>query len=87
MANPALYQFLMRIRPFTGRYVLLLLCIAGFIWYAQYTRTIIMELQEESVSVTQTYAELIRTAITERMNNEEMTTGGPERKGTNPAPG
>jgi hypothetical protein len=52
--------------------VLLLACIAGFIWYAQYTRTIIMQLQEESVSVTQTYAELIRTAITERMNNEEM---------------
>jgi signal transduction histidine kinase len=72
MANPILYRFLMRVRPFTGRYVLLLVCIAGFIWYAQYTRTIIMQLQEESVSVTQTYAELIRTAITERMNNQEM---------------
>jgi len=72
MANPALYQFLMRIRPFTGRYVLLLVCIAAFIWYAQYSRTIIMQLQDESVTVTQTYAELIRTAITERMNNEEM---------------
>jgi signal transduction histidine kinase len=72
MANPTFYRFLMRIRPFTGRYVLLLACLAAFIWYAQYTRTIIMQLQEESVSVTQTYAELIRTAITERMNNEEM---------------
>jgi signal transduction histidine kinase len=72
MANPAFYRFLMRIRPFTGRYVLLLACIAGFIWYAQYSRTVIMQLQEESVSVTQTYAELIRTAITERMNNQEM---------------
>jgi signal transduction histidine kinase len=72
MANPALYHFLMRIRPFTGRYVLLLICIAAFIWYAQYSRTIIMQLQDEALSVTQTYAELIRTAITERMNNEEM---------------
>ncbi len=72
MANPAVYRFLMRIRPFTGRYVLLLVCIAGFIWYAQYSRSIIMRLQDESVTVTQTYAELIRTAITERMNNEEM---------------
>ena len=62
----------MRIRPFTGKYVLLLACIVGFIWYAQYTRTIILQLQEEAVTVTQTYAELIRTAITERMNNEEM---------------
>ncbi len=72
MANPVFYRFLMRIQPYTGRYVLLLVCIAGFIWYAQYTRTIIMELQADAVSVTQTYAELIRTAITERMNNEEM---------------
>lgn len=72
MANPVFYRFLMRIRPFTGRYVLLLVCIIAFIWYAQYSRTIIMELQVDSVSVTQTYAELIRTAITERMNNEEM---------------
>jgi signal transduction histidine kinase len=72
MANPAFYHFLMRIRPFTGKYVLLLVCIAAFIWYAQYSRTIIMQLQEESLTVTQTYAELIRTAITERMNNEEM---------------
>jgi signal transduction histidine kinase len=72
MANPAFYHFLMRIRPFTGRYVLLLICIAAFIWYAQYSRTIIMQLQEEALTVTQTYAELIRTAITERMNNEEM---------------
>jgi hypothetical protein len=52
--------------------VLLLICIAGFIWYAQYSRTIIMQMQDESLTVTQTYAELIRTAITERMNNEEM---------------
>ncbi len=72
MANAAFYRFLMRIRPFTGRYVLLLACIAGFIWYAQYTRTIIMQLQGDAVSVTQTYAELIRTAITERMSNQEM---------------
>jgi signal transduction histidine kinase len=72
MANPAFYHFLMRIRPFTGKYVLLLICIAAFIWYAQYSRTIIMQLQEEALTVTQTYAELIRTAITERMNNEEM---------------
>jgi signal transduction histidine kinase len=72
MANPAVYHFLLRIRPFTGRYVLLLVCIAAFIWYAQYTRTIIMQLQDEALSVTQTYAELIRTAITERMNNVEM---------------
>jgi signal transduction histidine kinase len=72
MANPAFYHFLMRIRPFTGRYVLLLVCIAAFIWYAQYSRTIIMQMQNEALSVTQTYAELIRTAITERMNNEEM---------------
>jgi signal transduction histidine kinase len=72
MANPIFYRFLMRIRPYTGRYVLLLACIIAFIWYAQYSRTIIMELQADSLSVTQTYAELIRTAITERMNNEEM---------------
>jgi signal transduction histidine kinase len=72
MANPAIYHFLMRIRPFTGRYVLLLICIGAFIWYAQYSRAIIMQLQDEALSVTQTYAELIRTAITERMNNEEM---------------
>lgn len=72
MINPFLYRFFLRIRPFLARYIVLLACIAGFIWYAQYTRTIIKQLQGEAVTVTQTYAELIRVAITERMNNEEM---------------
>ena len=66
------YRFFLRIQPFTGRYMFLLLCTAGLIWYTIYTREIIRRLQDDATTVTQTYAELIRTAISENMNSQEM---------------
>ncbi len=71
--GPWPYQLLMTIEPFVGRYVIVLLCIAiGLVVYMLYTRDIVKRLKTDAVNVTQTYAELIREAISESMNNEQM---------------
>jgi hypothetical protein len=66
------FLMLMRLRSYFGKYVFLTVCIAALIGYSLYVRVVIGQLQVESINVTQTYAELIRTAITENMNYEEM---------------
>lgn len=72
-AGPWLYRALMTIEPFLGRHFLVLGCIAcGLIWYSLYTRDVVKRLQEDAINVTQTYTELIRAAISESMNNEQM---------------
>ncbi|MBD3321830.1 MAG: hypothetical protein GF350_12110 [Chitinivibrionales bacterium] len=67
-----LYPFFIRLRRFTGRYFFLLLCFGGLLWYALFTRQIIGQVRKDSIRVTQTYAELIRTALSQRMNNQEI---------------
>jgi signal transduction histidine kinase len=62
----------MKFSPFSGGYVFLVLCISGVICYAVYTKTVITRLEEDAVNVTNTYAELIRTAISEKMAPGEM---------------
>ncbi|MBD3393340.1 MAG: two-component sensor histidine kinase [Chitinivibrionales bacterium] len=69
---PRLYMFFMKISPFSGRYLFLVVCILGLIWYAVYTKYIIGRLEEDATSVTRTYAELIRAAISEQMSYEQI---------------
>lgn len=69
---PRLYVFLMKFRPFIGKYAFLLFCIVALIWYAVFTRGIIDRMQQDAVNVTRTYAELMRTAISEDMNYQQM---------------
>ncbi len=69
---PKLYMFFMKVSPFSGRYLFLVLCIAGLIWYAVYTKYIIGRLGDDATRVTRTYAELIRAAISEQMSYEEI---------------
>ncbi|MBD3344032.1 MAG: two-component sensor histidine kinase [Chitinivibrionales bacterium] len=68
----ALYPFFMRLRSFTGKHFFLFLCFGGLLWYALFTRQIIGQIRKDSVRVTQTYAELIKTALSQRMNNQEI---------------
>jgi hypothetical protein len=70
--TPQLYFFFLRIKPFTGGYAFLILCILFLLSYAIFIRYIVGRLHQDSVEVTQTYAELMRTAISENMNYEEM---------------
>jgi signal transduction histidine kinase len=63
----------MKIRgSMTGKYFFLFLCIVGLIWYAVYTNYLIGRLQEDATQVTETYAELIRTAISEQMSHGQV---------------
>jgi signal transduction histidine kinase len=71
--GPWLYQFLMTIEPFIGKNFLVLGCIAvGLVAYTLYTRDVVKRLKDDAVHVTQTYAELIRAAISETMSNDQM---------------
>jgi signal transduction histidine kinase len=67
-----LYAFVVKARPYAGKYVFLGVCIGFFVGYAFYTRYVIERLQQDAIDVTQTYAELIRTAISENMSDGEM---------------
>ncbi len=69
---PGLYLFFLKLRPFTGRYFFLALCVVGFLWYAVFTRQIIGQIRSDARRVTQSYAELVRTAVSERMNDQEV---------------
>lgn len=69
---PKLYLFFMRIRPFTGRFFFLIICVAGLIWYAVYTNYVIGRLRVEATNVTTTYAELIRVAMSEQMSGAQV---------------
>jgi len=74
LSNSRIYLVLMKIRPFAGTYAFLFLCILVLIGYALYTCTVIDRLQAEAVAVTRTYAELIRTAISDRILPGEINT-------------
>jgi signal transduction histidine kinase len=69
---PQIYFFFLRIKPFTGGYAFLIFCITFLLAYSLFIRYIVDRLHQDSVDVTQTYAELMRTAISENMNYEEM---------------
>jgi two-component system, NtrC family, sensor histidine kinase KinB len=77
---------LSRFRQYIVKYLLLFVCIVFFIGYAFYTRYVIERLHQDAIDVTQTYAELMRTAITENMSDGEMNVVFEEviRKATNP---
>ena len=64
---PQLYLFLIKLRPFGGRYFVLFACVAGLVWYAVYTNYVIRNLQDDAVAVTETYADLIKAALFDRM--------------------
>jgi signal transduction histidine kinase len=66
------YFLFLRLRPYMGRYAFLILCILGLMAYAAYIRMLIVRVQSESVTVTEIYAELMRTAISENMDYGEM---------------
>jgi signal transduction histidine kinase len=71
--GPWLYQFFMTIEPFIGKHFLVLGFIAvGLVGYTLYTRDVVKRLKADAVNVTQTYAELIRAAISETMSNDQM---------------
>lgn len=72
LASPRLYVLAMKIRPFTGRYLFLTLCVMLLVLYAAYTRHVIDEVQDNFVAVTETYAELIRAAISEKMDASDI---------------
>lgn len=67
-----LLLMLTRFRQYAVKYVLLATCIIFFVGYAFYTRYVIARLHQDAIDVTQTYAELMRTAITEDMTSGEM---------------
>ncbi len=77
---------LLRFRQPLLRYLLLFVCIVFFVGYAFYTRYIIKRLHQDAIDVTRTYAELMRTAITENMSDGEMNVVFEEiiRKTNNP---
>jgi hypothetical protein len=72
VSAPGLYPFFLKLRPFTGRHYFLVLCIGGLLWYALFTRQVIGKIRSDAVAVTQSYAELVRTAISERMSDQEI---------------
>jgi len=72
LSAPGLYPVLVKFRLFTGRYFFLAICIVGLLWYAVFTRYVIGQIKRDAVAVTQSYAELIKTAISERMNDQEI---------------
>ncbi len=78
--------FPVRFRQYLVKYAVLVLCILFFVGYAFYTRFVIARLHEDAIVVTQTYAELMRTAITENMSDGEMNVVFEEiiRKSSNP---
>jgi len=67
------YRLLMTIAPFLGKNFIVPGGIAmGLVLYTLYTKDMVKKLQDDSVNVTNTYTELIRAAISESMNNEQM---------------
>ncbi|MBD3421908.1 MAG: hypothetical protein GF398_17495 [Chitinivibrionales bacterium] len=71
LTAPGLYAFFSKIRPFTGRNFFLLVFLGALLWYAIFTRQVIGRIENDAISVTHSYAELIRTAIAERMNDQK----------------
>jgi len=71
LAAPGLYAFFLKLRPFSGRHVFLFVCIAGLVWYAVFTRQVIGQIRKDAVNVTKSYAELVRTAVSESINDQE----------------
>ena len=72
-AGPWFYRILMAVEPFIGKHLLVLGCVAvGLVAYTLYTKDIVKRLEADAVSMTQTYAELIRAAISESMSNDQM---------------
>lgn len=66
---PKWYLFFIKLRPYTLRYIFLIICIAGLMWYAVYTNYIIGRLQKNAAISTRTYAELISAKIFDNINS------------------
>lgn len=78
--------FPVRFRQYLVKYAILAVCVLLFIGYAFYTRYVISRLHQDAIEVTQTYAELMRTAISENMSHGEMNVVFEEviKKASNP---
>lgn len=85
-AAPLLYVLFMKVRPFTRKNILLVLCTAGLVGYTAFTCTVIDRLKRETTGVTQAYAELIEKTVSGNMSYDEMSSvlAGILSKSTNP---
>ena len=68
---PKWYLFFIKMRPFALRYIFLIICIIGLMWYAVYTVYIIGRLQKNAAISTRTYAELISAQLADKIGSEE----------------
>ena len=69
---PLLYFIFMRIRPFTRKNVLLVLCAFALIGYSVYSWSIIRRLKAETAGLSRAYAELIGMTVTEPVSDEKL---------------
>jgi hypothetical protein len=68
-----LYRLLLGIKPFISKNMLVFGIIAvALLLYTMYTMNIVKKLENDALNVSQTYTELIRTAISESMSNDQM---------------
>ncbi|MBN1578347.1 MAG: HAMP domain-containing histidine kinase, partial [Chitinispirillaceae bacterium] len=72
IAAPLLYFFFMKIRPFTRKNVLLVLCSFALIGYSIFSFAVIGRLKAETTGLTQAYAELIQTTVSGTMTYGEI---------------
>jgi signal transduction histidine kinase len=69
---PLLYFIFMKIRPFTRKNVLLVLCAFALVVYSIYSWTVIGRLKAETSGLTRAYAELISMTVTDTISCSEL---------------
>lgn len=86
ISAPLLYFIFMKIRPFTRKNVLLVMCTFALIAYSLYSFAVINRLKAETTGITQAYAELIETIVSGAMTTQELHSalGRVLDKATNP---
>lgn len=72
VAAPLLYFVFMKIRPFTRRNFLLVLCAFALIAYSIFSSTVINRMKAETTSLTKSYVELIQKTISRNMSYDEI---------------
>lgn len=69
---PLLYFVFMKIRPFTRKNVLLVICAFALIAYNIFSSTVIGRLKAETTGLTQSYVELIQMTLSSNMTYDEI---------------
>ena len=69
---PLLYFLFMKIRPYTRKNILLVICTFALIVYSLFSFAVINRLKAETTGITKSYAELIQTTISGTMSYEEI---------------